>query len=508
MNRLFFQIFISLLFICTSWAKDKDSYHQLTLEGIEYGYNMQIEKATEAFDKLIKLEPKNPSGYVLQSVNCFYMLQLGGSEEVEKRFKKLTSKAIKLSKRNLSNKEKRLDALFYLGTIHIYLAAYHGGRSNWLRAYWYGKDGIKYLKKVVAVDLNYYDAYLGLGLYHYYADVIPQFIKTITAILGIEGDRERGLKELQLAAENGKYSKAEAMLFLGNIYLYTEKAPEKALPYSKGLVELYPANSGFLSLLGENYQRNGAHSLAIETFKSGLAQEAAERYPIFEIFLLYNLGNTYFELNEFEQATSFYQQTLAVNASENKVRKGVLALANYKIGLCYDMVSRHVEAVKKYRQVKKSHNSHAYKLARERFNKPMSLVERDLILGKNFAKARFYTEASEAFKQALEKCKQGNKDYPLTKIPELRFHIAKTNFEKKDIQAAVSDFKEILVLKKTKEDWFKAWSHFHLGQCYEELSEFQSALAEYAAAYKFDDSELRFQIDRRREELQSSFVKH
>ena len=57
-----------------------------------------------------------------------------------------------------------------------------------------------------------------------------------------------------------------------------------------------------------------------------------------------------------------------------------------------------------------------------------------------------------------------------------------------------------------KEKWIKPWSRFYLGQCYEELGEFQSALAEYAAAYKFGDSELRFQIDRRREELQSSFV--
>jgi len=208
-------------------------------------------------------------------------------------------------------------------------------------------------------------------------------------------------------------------------------------------------------------------------------------------------------MNEFAEATSFYQQTLAVKAFENKVRKGVLALSNYKIGLCYDMVNRHIEAVRKYRQVKKSHNNHAYELARERFNKPMSLVERDLILGKNFAKARFHAEASEAFKQALEKCKQGNKDYPLTKIPELRFHIAKTNFEKKDIQAAVSDFKEILVLKNVKEKWIKPWSHFYLGRCLEKSGESQSALAEYDAASEFDDNELRFQIDRRREELQN-----
>jgi len=37
----------------------------------------------------------------------------------------------------------------------------------------------------------------------------------------------------------------------------------------------------------------------------------------------------------------------------------------------------------------------------------------------------------------------------------------------------------------------------------EKSGEFQSALTEYVAAYKFDDSELRFQIDRRREELQN-----
>ena len=498
-------ILIFIPFSSNASASDKNVYHQLSLEGIEYGYNMQIEKATEVFDQLMKLEPKNPLGYVLQSVNYFYILQWGWSKDVEKRFKKLTSKAIKLSKRNLPDKEKRLDALFYLGTIRIYLAAYHGGQSNWLRAYWYGKDGIRYLKKLVAVDPNYYDAYLGLGLYHYYADVIPKFIKMVTAILGIEGDRERGLKELQSAAENGKYSKAEAMLFLGNIYLYTEKQSEKALQYSKELAELYPVNSGFLSFLGENYQRNGAHSLAIETFKSGLAQEAAHRYPIFKMFLFYNLGNAYFEMNQFDKAASFYRQSFAVKASENKARKGVLALVNYKIGLCYDMVSRHEDALKKYRQVKKSHNNRAYKLARERLNKPMSLVERDLIFGKNFVKTKSYEDAMGTFKQALEKCELNSEDYPETKIPELRYHLAKTKFEEKNIQTAISDFKEIGALKNVKEKWIKPWSHFYHGRCLEESGEFQSALAEYDAAYKFDDNELRFQIDRRREGLQNFF---
>jgi len=70
---------------------------------------------------------------------------------------------------------------------------------------------------------------------------------------------------------------------------------------------------------------------------------------------------------------------------------------------------------------------------------------------------------------------------------------------------AISDFKEIGALKNVKEKWVKPWSHFYHGRCLEESGEFQGALAEYEAAYKFDDNELRFQIDRRREELQNSF---
>jgi tetratricopeptide (TPR) repeat protein len=135
----------------------------------------------------------------------------------------------------------------------------------------------------------------------------------------------------------------------------------------------------------------------------------------------------------------------------------------------------------------------------------MSLVERDLILGKNFAKTKSYEETIKTFERALEKCKSNSEDYPETKIPELRYHLAKTKFEKKNIQTAISDFKEIRALKNLKETWIKPWSHFYLGRCLEESGEFQRALAEYEAAYKFDDNELRFQIDRRREELQNSF---
>ena len=104
---------MSLLYICNAWASDNDAYRQLTLDGIEYAYNMQIDRATEIFDELIDSDPENPHGYVLQSVNYFYRLQFDEQGlDFEKQFRKHTSEAIKLARRLLSSAERRTDAIF------------------------------------------------------------------------------------------------------------------------------------------------------------------------------------------------------------------------------------------------------------------------------------------------------------------------------------------------------------------------------------------------------------
>ena len=63
--------------------------------------------------------------------------------------------------------------------------------------------GKNYLEDVVEKDPTYYDAYLGLGIYHYLADILPKFVKILSFVLGVEGDRDKGIVELNIAAEKG-----------------------------------------------------------------------------------------------------------------------------------------------------------------------------------------------------------------------------------------------------------------------------------------------------------------
>ncbi|MFQ5675099.1 MAG: tetratricopeptide repeat protein [bacterium] len=505
MKRPFRYLLILLFLVCYSRAEDKNTtYDQLTRAGLDYAYNLQTDKATEIFHRLIDLEAKNPRGYVLQSINYFYRMQWQESKALDKKFKKFSSQAIKVAKKNLSNQETRLDALFYLGTTNIYLAAYHASQNNWLRAYWYGKDGIKNLERVIAADSTYYDAYLGLGLYHYYAAVIPKFIKSVAALLGIEGDRSRGLQELQLAAANGTLSRAEALLFLGNIYLYTEKETEQAMLYSTKLAELFPANPGFWSFLGENYQKAGKHLQAIQAFNKALQQKPVRDFPIFKILTLYNLGNAHYELNDFEQAINFYAQVLQTQAAPGDLQQAVQALSNYKIGLCLELQNRHEEAPRYYRAVRKSQHKEAYKQAQKKLKDPLAPVEKDLIIGRNFVRTKHYDKAVTVFELAVQKCEQnGENGYPEDKIPELRYNLAKTAFEMKKYEQAIAGFDRVLALKDVEDDWIKPWSHFYRGRCYEELGQYPQAVADYDNAHKHDDNELQFRVEKRKKGLQS-----
>ncbi len=503
MNRLLNIIFIFLLFNSHSGASDKDTYHQLTLEGIEQAYNMQIDEATGTFEQIIKLDPQNPHGYLLQAVNFFYQSEWAVEKgDFEKKFQKYTSKAIKFSKKNLSKKEKRNDALFYLGTSHIYLAAYHAARHNWLRAYWYGKDGINYLKKVVRADPNYYDAYLGLGLYHYYAAVIPKFIKSVTSLLGIEGDRTRGLQELRLAAEKGTYSRAEAHYFLANIFLYIEDDADTALSYSEKLTRRYQQNAGFLTFLAENYQESGRHADAIEQLENALAQEAAQRYEFFQMLIYFGLGKSHFELNNFKKCIPYFEKALTLASKRKKSASWMVGRVNYRLGLSFELEGERQVAVKYYSNVRKSDHKKAHELARKRMKEPLTEIERGLILGKNFAKTKNYDQAIATFETAIANAANNDEK---KKIPELRYYAAKTEYDKEDFEEAITALQEVLILN-TKDKWIKPWTHFYLGNCYNKTGQPQKALAEYKTAYKFDDNDLRFQIDRRREELQSSFA--
>jgi len=143
------------------------------------------------------------------------------------------------------------------------------------------------------LDSTYYDAYLGLGIYHYLADVLPRFVKILSFLLGVDGDKDVGIRELSIAAEKGIYTKTEAMFFLAAIYTYREREYAKAIDIFNQLLNKYPNNPGALLSLGRCYSNMGECDLAISAYEKILQnKEHQSRLPRGSVH--YQLGDVYF----------------------------------------------------------------------------------------------------------------------------------------------------------------------------------------------------------------------
>jgi hypothetical protein len=136
-------------------------------------------------------------------------------------------------------------ARFFVGGAYGYEARYLALQERWWDAYRTGRKGLAQLERVAKDAPDLEDTYLGLGIYHYYADVIPSVLKVLGGIVGLGGDRERGLREIRRALKGGTLVNVEARFFLGEIYTEFEEDQWTALGYSRSLRDEFPENELF-----------------------------------------------------------------------------------------------------------------------------------------------------------------------------------------------------------------------------------------------------------------------
>lgn len=499
-------IFAILLF---TWginvsAQDQ-TFYQLSFQGINHAYNMEFDKGLVAFESLINREPGHSHGHLLKSVSRYYMYLIDMSDKrAEDEFRKCALKTIEVAKKRLFENKEDVDALFHLGTIHMYMAAYYGENNSWLRAYWYGKEGISYLKSAIQLNPQYYDAYLGLGLYHYYADVLPKFVKAVSFLLGVEADRIRGLEELNKVKNHGTFTSTEARFFLAYIYLYLEKRYEPALALLKELSETYPQNVVFQIVLGDAYRKTGRHDQAIATYQNASTADKANRFPQLVNSAVFLMGNIYFEKNEFTPAIDAYARAVERAATKPTSKDGIYAWGLYKQGECYDILGNREKAVGFYQRVKKEHNKFAHAKAQKMLQQPMQRIDAELVKGRNYLITRKFNDAIALYEHIAMRIESGEAGFPASRLPEVYYQIGRTKLEKKAYREAIDEFQKVLTINKFADKWIKPWTHYKLGKCYQNLGDVRLAVQQYKLAYKYDDGELRFEIDKINHELKSA----
>ncbi len=292
---------------------------------------------------MVELHPAHPAGEFLLGGVEWHVLTTGPSELVgsargDSAFFTHMDSAIRLGEAAVKANPKDASARFFLGGAYGYEARYLALQERWWDAYQKGKRGVGHLERVVKERPDFADAHLGLGIYHYYADVIPSVLKFFSTFVGMNGDRERGLREIHHALREGTMVREEARFFLAEIYSTFEKDHWKALEFSRSLRDEFPENELFAWMNAR---------VLDELHHAGLAEREWEwlrtkaRGGGQRGFVEYRLARTLLSAGDFAGAASRFQSLVRNDALGSR---RMAMWARVRLMMALDFLGRHDEA--------------------------------------------------------------------------------------------------------------------------------------------------------------------
>lgn len=246
---------------------------------------------------------------------------------------------------------RRADAWFFLGAAYGVRVQYRVLRAERLSAARDGKRIKDALERALSIDSNLQDAYFGIGLYHYYADLAPAALKLVRWMLFLPGgNRAQGLREMLQARDGGDLLRGETDYQIHLVYLWYERKTEAALALLGELHARYPHNPLFLQAAAEaqvEYRHDHAASLATWRSMFNLARQGRLALPqMSEARARVGIAEALDALFETDYAI---EQLRIVVDTKPAAPYGLAARAALRLAQCEDRMGRRPEAMAAYR---------------------------------------------------------------------------------------------------------------------------------------------------------------
>ncbi|MGR3218857.1 MAG: tetratricopeptide repeat protein [Candidatus Anammoxibacter sp.] len=294
-------------------------------EALEVYYQMNYKRAEELFNDVINKWPDHPLPYLVKAGYALERFRFhdDNTEDENSRFKEmvfnLNKKTVALAGKLLSANPDDPDANYYLGAGHGNMGRFYAINRQWWRAFWNGKKGFKLCEKVVNVRPDYYDAYLGLGIFHYLTATLPQVVKILSFLLGApDGDKDKGIREIKIVVENSTLLSVEARRILFRMY-YEEKDWANFHLIIKWLSERYPENTKFniYHIYGLTKTNHFEEALTLLNHVDLLIENDPAMFPLSTRTLYYRYsGHLNFNTGEYRRAIQLYLEALKLHKKD------------------------------------------------------------------------------------------------------------------------------------------------------------------------------------------------
>ncbi len=342
-----------------AFASDEEAnFEARAKHGIDHVYNLEFEEADKDFAELVRLRPGHPAGYFfLAMVDWWRILINLDDESHDQKFMDELDHVIALADSMLERNPNDMDGLFFKGGSLGFQGRLRFHRNDYIAAANAGRKALPLVHAAFAADPSNYDILFGTGIYNYYADVIPSEYPLVKPLLLFipSGDRQKGIGDLTLASERGKYAATEATYFLMQIYYFHEHDYPKVLALALDLTRRYPNNMVFHRYLGRAYAAMANWPMAESVFKEIVARcrRGQRGYTMYlEREATYNLGVALQALGRLDEALEdFYRCDELSRVADKTEPSGFMAMANLKMGNIYDLQGKRDLAVIQYNKV-------------------------------------------------------------------------------------------------------------------------------------------------------------
>jgi tetratricopeptide (TPR) repeat protein len=349
---------IIILFLATSIFAQTSKLDSLISRGIHQLYSIEFEKAELTFETIKKDYPKHPSGKFFEAMVVWWRILLDLRVEIyDDILRDKLELVIEHCDDILDEDEKNVDAIFFKGGALGYRGRLSSLRGDWFDAAADGKDALPLVFLAYELDSTNTDVVLGFGIYNYFAEVIPQRYPAVEPLMIFfpEGDKKKGIEQLEFVGKKGKYAKYEALYFLMTSYFSIENNNYKALEYAKILNEEFPDNPRFESYRGRISIRINDYKNAFNIFSSIINKYNLGYMGYTERIRReaeYYVGDYYKRIDSLDLSEKHFLNSEAISRIVDKENEsGFLVNTLLYLGEINDLKGNRSKAIKYYKEV-------------------------------------------------------------------------------------------------------------------------------------------------------------
>ncbi len=349
----------------------------LNQAAFEHYYNLDHDAAIQDFEKIAARHPNDPFAlnHLLSAIQMRELYRMGAMNSGEysndnfigqahrpadpaqkERIKQLVQQAEKLENAELARNPNNVDMLYARGVTRGQFALYTALIERaWFSALRNAVGARHDHERVLELAPQYTDAKLVVGAHNYVMGNLPLAVKIAVALVGLSGDKKKGLDYLNDAYRaNGETSVDAGIVLM--VFLRREHRYAEALQIVEAIAPRFPRNY-LLPLEQANLLRVSGKSNEAEDQYRRVWQNGREgkygnlHYEITAI----GLGDLLRSEKKYEAAAVAYELVSEVTGADPEL----LQKANLGAGEMYDQLQKRDLAVKKYEAVVATNSGNA-----------------------------------------------------------------------------------------------------------------------------------------------------